>query len=81
MASFNLDAFICLPRGRVFEDQDELLKFLCQLQRFLEQMISESASRSAMKTPCLPGFSVHGILQARILEWAAIAFSKLHNTK
>ena len=22
----------------------------------------------------LPGFSVHGILQARILEWAAISF-------
>ena len=24
----------------------------------------------------LPGFSVHGILQARILEWVAIPFSK-----
>ena len=24
----------------------------------------------------LPGFSVHGILQARVLEWVAIAFSK-----
>ena len=24
----------------------------------------------------LPGFSVHGILQARILEWVAIAFSR-----
>ena len=24
----------------------------------------------------LPGSSVHGILQARILEWAAIPFSK-----
>ena len=23
-----------------------------------------------------PGFSVHGILQARVLEWGAIAFSK-----
>ena len=23
-----------------------------------------------------PGFSVHGIFQARVLEWAAIAFSK-----
>ena len=33
-------------------------------------------------TPCdpvtcrLPGSSVHGILQARILEWAAICFSR-----
>ena len=25
----------------------------------------------------LPGSSVHGIFQARVLEWAAIAFSKL----
>ena len=24
----------------------------------------------------LPGFSVHGIFQARVLEWVAIAFSK-----
>ena len=24
----------------------------------------------------LPGFSVHGILQARVLEWGAIAFSR-----
>ena len=28
-------------------------------------------------TDCsLPGFSVHGILQARTLEWVAISFSK-----
>ena len=25
----------------------------------------------------LPGFSVHGILQARTLEWVAISFSKM----
>ena len=24
----------------------------------------------------LPGFSIHGILQARILEWVAISFSR-----
>ena len=24
----------------------------------------------------LPGFSVHGLFQARVLEWGAIAFSK-----
>ena len=32
----------------------------------------------------LPGFSVHGIFQARVLEWGAIAFSGegvLANTK
>ena len=26
----------------------------------------------------LPGFSVHGIFQARILEWGAIVFSKIY---
>ena len=26
-----------------------------------------------------PGFSVHGILQARILEWVAISFSNSNN--
>ena len=28
----------------------------------------------------LPGSSVHGILQARVLEWGAIAFSKVYVT-
>ena len=27
----------------------------------------------------LPGYSVHGIFQARVLEWGAIAFSNIHN--
>ena len=25
---------------------------------------------------CLPGSSIHGIFQARVLEWGAIAFSR-----
>ena len=28
----------------------------------------------------LPGSSVHGIFQARVLEWVAIAFSQIHTT-
>ena len=27
----------------------------------------------------LPGSSVHGIFQARVLEWVAIAFSEMEN--
>ena len=27
----------------------------------------------------LPGSSVHGIFQSRVLEWIAIAFSKVHD--
>ena len=26
----------------------------------------------------LPGSSIHGMFQARVLEWGAIAFSKIH---
>ena len=39
-------------------------------------------SRSVVSDSCdpvdcsLPGFSLHGILQARILEWVAISFSR-----
>ena len=29
---------------------------------------------------CPPGPSVHGIFQARVLEWGAIAFSKIYTT-
>ena len=29
---------------------------------------------------CLPGSSVHGIFQARVLEWVAIAFSGINTT-
>ena len=43
---------------------------------------SESEVTQSCPTLCdpvdcsLPGFSVHGILQARILEWVAISFSR-----
>ena len=44
---------------------------------------SESEVTQSYPTLCnpmdcsLPGFSVHGIFQARVLEWGAIAFSQL----
>ena len=34
-----------------------------------------------MGSDSLPGSSVHGILQARILEWVSIAFSYLSGIK
>ena len=39
-----------------------------------------SLSRVRLATPwtvALPGSSVHGIFQARILEWGAVSFSRL----
>ena len=41
--------------------------------------VSESHSVLTLCDPmdsCLPGSSVHGILQARILEWVAVPFSR-----
>ena len=35
----------------------------------------ESESEDAQSSP--PGSSVHGIFQARVLEWGAIAFSEV----
>ena len=29
----------------------------------------------------LPGSSAHGVFQARVLEWGAIAFSEIYNKK
>ena len=45
------------------------------------KMKSESEVTQLCLTPSdpmdcsLPGFSIHGIFQARVLEWGAIAFS------
>jgi len=44
----------------------------------------ESEVAQSCPTPCnpmdcsLPGYSIHGIFQARVLEWVAISFSNLN---
>ena len=41
-----------------------------------ESEVAQSCPTLSNPVDCsLPGSSVHGILQARVLEWAAIAFS------
>ena len=53
---------------------------------FLQCMKVKSESEVAQSCPTLcdpmdcslPGSSVHGIFQARVLEWVAIAFSEIH---
>ena len=45
--------------------------------RILESVAYPFFSRSSQSMDCgSPGFSVHGISQARILEWATISFSR-----
>ena len=54
------------------------------ISNFLEEIYSESESEVTQSCPTLcdpidcslPGSSVHVIIQARVLEWVAISFSK-----
>ena len=45
-----------------------------------ESEVAQSCPTLSDPMDCnLPGSSVHGIFQARVLEWGAIAFSKNNN--
>ena len=51
-----------------------------------ESEVAQSCPTLSDPMDCsLPGFSIHGIFQARVLEWGAIAFSfracRMLNTK
>jgi len=54
---------------------------LLLLSRFSESEVIQSCPTLSDPTDCsLPGSSVHGIFQARVLEWVAIAFSNKYTT-
>ena len=47
-----------------------------------EREVAQSCPTLSDPMDCsLPGCSVHGIFQARVLEWGAIAFSKMKVTR
>ena len=52
--------------------------FLLQCMRVkIDSEVAQSCPTPSDPMDCsLPGFSVHGIFQARVLEWGAIAFSE-----
>ena len=52
--------------------------FLLQCRKVKsESEVAQLCPTPSDPTDCsLPGFSIHGIFQARVLEWGAIAFSK-----
>ena len=70
--SYWMKAFVSMVRKPVFlfsystEDRSVLAKSLQSCPAFCDLMDCS-----------LPGSSVHGFLQARILEWVAISFSKM----
>ena len=46
-----------------------------------ESEVAQSCLTLSDPTDCgLPGSSVHGIYQARVLEWGVIAFSDIYTT-
>ena len=66
-AQSQLDMGVMLPLNLKLQGQDSLLR---------AHMSRMSKCYSLSWVQLLPGFSIHGILQARILEWVAIPFSR-----
>ena len=69
-------------RGRETRDQSANICWIMEKARELQKKMKEKESEVAQSCPThcdpmdcgLPGSSVHGILQARVLEWVAIPF-------
>ena len=56
------------------ESDEELKSLLMKVKS--EREVTQSYPTVSDPTDCsLPGSSIHGIFQARVLEWGAIAFS------
>ena len=52
-------------------------KYICFTHFKFDLKVAQSCPTICNPVDCsLPGFSVHGILQARILEWVTISFSR-----
>ena len=74
-------SFNCFIIFSTKENCNQSVKISCDLRLFF---ISESESEVTQSCPTLcdpmncnlPGSSVHGIFQVRVLEWVAISFSR-----
>ena len=60
-----------------FQDACCLLPSLLDLFHLLSEVTQSCPTSCDLMDCSLPGFSIHGILQARILWWVAISFSNL----
>ena len=59
-----------------FKSESDTYFSLCMKERKKENEVAQLCLTLCDPTDCsLPGSSVHGIFQARILEWVAIALS------
>ena len=84
--NFSNVSFSFLALSRNLDEVEKISGFRCMSQYlklfhgkvidFLCVLVAQSCPSLCDPADCsLPGFSVHGILQARILEWVAIPFS------
>ena len=68
-------AFFFLLIVKIFSQVD----FLTILQLLFSSEVAQSCLTLCDPMDCsLPGSSIHGILQARVLEWVAISFSNCY---
>ena len=59
------------------ETKDEMVRYYHQLNGHeSEQTLGDNEGQGRLVCCSPPGSSVHGILQARILEWVAVPFSR-----
>ena len=69
------------PRGSPGKNTGMGCHFLLQCMKMKsEREVTQSCPTLSDPMDCsLPGSSIHGIFQARVLEWGAIAFSESHS--
>ena len=60
-----------------FQMLDTKTSTICNSERKLKVLVAQSCPTLWDPMDCsLPGSSVHGIFQARVLQWVAISFSR-----
>jgi len=63
--------------GSAIEYLEQLKELFLQTEREREREVAQSCPTLCDPVDCSPpGSSVHGIFQARILQWVAISFSR-----
>ena len=63
---------VCLKK----QDKEQALLQIIQSVKRVKVLVAQSCPTPFDPMDCTPCSSVHGILQARILEWVAIPFSR-----
>ena len=77
--AFNCFLNLQTTTGKLFIDfgYDSLLHIVGHTLYLINRVVTQSCPTLCGRVDCSPpGFSIRGILQARVLEWGASAFSR-----